>query len=61
MHIAIKSALVSVGLAIALYLTGAFIAADWDISNWHKDGRFWVGILWLVFSAALAALMHEPA
>lgn len=32
---------------LLMYLLGAFTAADFNIINWHEDGRFMIGLFML--------------
>lgn len=43
---------------IIIYLIGAFIAADFNISNWEGSGRFIIGIFFL-FAIALGILLAD--
>ena len=41
----IKSLLVGLLIFILFYLIGCFVAADFNIMNWEKEGRMFCGLL----------------
>jgi len=46
-------------LTAMLYLTGAFVSAEWNSAEWFPLLRIIIGFLWL--SAALGVLANEVA
>lgn len=40
----------SFAVLLLFYGFGAFVAADFNITHWHQDGRFFVGLFGILFS-----------
>ena len=51
-----KIVLIALGVALAWYLLGSFIAASFDVSTgWAPEGRFIFAVAWAFSSLALIA------
>lgn len=48
----IKIAVCWVTSAVLLYLAGAFMATNFDITMWGFDGRIIAAVVWLILAAA---------
>jgi hypothetical protein len=46
-------------VTVAMYLAGAFAAADFNIANWDAMGRMLCGVMWPLITAVCCALMWE--
>lgn len=48
-----------IGLALAWYFTGSFMAANWSLAEWEPAGRGFAVAIWLVTSTGLVAHLRE--
>lgn len=42
-----------IGLALAWYFTGSFMAASWNLAEWEPGGRGFAVAIWLVSATVL--------
>lgn len=50
---------VSLILAVVIYLLGSFTAASFDIKKWDSAGRFLCGLLWASLSLCIGGIIID--
>lgn len=48
-----------IGLALAWYFTGSFLAASFNLAQWAQPGRFFAVAVWLITASCLVAYLRQ--